>query len=149
MKRALLLCALVVAVAGCLAATAAAATGPSPHVACANCGGGGGASTCSSVYGQDHGDDSFFGDSYTVYLGVNWCFNGGTVTSASVQQYGCRASGGYACGSQNGPFLVGGGVGQSFVHFTFNANISLETNPGTSYNKTVDCYVYANGASHC
>ncbi len=151
MKRVAILAVLVLTL-GLLAAASASIASAKPigDVLCGQtCGGGGGTTQCGTASGQDHWDDGFIGDWYTVYLGVNFCWNGSTIVSASIQQDGCRAGGIYGCGSTNGPFLVGGGPGQGFAHYTYNANVILETTPPNTYNKTVDCYVYASGSWSC
>lgn len=133
------------------AGTAHAAKAPVPGVICGTpCDGGGGTPYCGQYYHEDYYNDSLMNDGYRVWLGINWCANGSVITSASPYTYGCASWGNYSCGGTNGPFVVGGGVGQSYIHFRYGANLSFGAFPtATDVYKNIDCTAYGSGASAC
>lgn len=150
MRRSFIVVAFV-AMALAVPMTAFAGKAPVPSVVCGTaCDGGGGTPYCGQFYHEDY-SNPIPGDWYRVWLGINWCVNGSSVTSVSPYTYGCQAGGDYGCGSTNGPFLIGGGAGQGYATYQYSANLTFGA-PfplGMNTSKTVTCTVYASGASSC
>lgn len=140
MRRAFVLVAILAAVLVGAAGSSASSVQP---VTCGSttCLGGGG---CGQAYNQSN-VSPFPGDWYKVWLGVQFCSDGHSITWSNPYTYGCQNGGSYSCGSTNGPFRIAGGAGQWSVTWQFSANLhyGLPFPLGLNTAKTITCTVYA------
>ena len=119
MRRALLMFAVAAALA---VPAAAAARPPDPtDVICGTpCdGGGGGWTGCTQETASDSGGIPWL-SYYRHFLVVNYCKQGGVITSLSLAAHGCDFSGTAVC-STGSAWLTTGGVGYGFANYTGHA----------------------------